>query len=61
MEVAGHGVASHGGADNRFGGKRNSPAMVANRGRGFVLRVRNKLVEQAEASIYRGRLRGGRI
>ena len=57
MEVAGHGVASHGGADNRFGGKLNSPSMVANRRRGVVLWVRNKLAEQAGAFIYRDQQR----
>jgi hypothetical protein len=39
----------------------NSPAMVPNRGRGAVHWVRNKLVEQAGASIYNGQQRWLRI
>jgi hypothetical protein len=37
LEMAGHSATSHGGADNRFGGKQNSPTMVANRGQGWML------------------------
>jgi hypothetical protein len=38
-----------------LGEERNSPAMVANRRRGLVLRLRNNLAKQVEASIYRER------
>jgi hypothetical protein len=52
LEVAGHDAASHDGADNRFGGKRNSLAVVANRGQGLALWLRIKLTELAVHSIY---------
>jgi hypothetical protein len=52
LETAGHGATSHGGADNRFGGKQNSLTMVANRGQRWMLWLRDNLAELAAPSIY---------
>jgi hypothetical protein len=52
LETAGHGATSQGGADNRFGGKQNSPTMVANRGHGWMLWLHDNLAELATPSIY---------
>jgi hypothetical protein len=52
LRMADHGGVSHGGDFDRFGEIPNSGAMVGNRWRGAVLGVRNKLMEQARASIY---------
>jgi hypothetical protein len=53
--MVGHGEVSHGGATDRFGRNPNSWATVANRGRGAVLWMRNKLTEHVENSIYSDR------
>jgi hypothetical protein len=50
--MAGHSGMSHGGAATDLGENPNSLVMVANLGRGAVLWVRNKLAEQAGATIY---------
>jgi hypothetical protein len=42
-----------GGADDQFGGNRNSTAIVANQSSELVSRVHDNMVKQSGASIYR--------
>jgi hypothetical protein len=59
--MAGHSEMTHDGDFGPFGEIPNSRATVANRGRGAVLWVHNKLAEHAEHSIYSDRSSVSRI
>jgi hypothetical protein len=52
LEVAGHDTRLMVAQPTYLGEERNSPAMVANRGQGLTLWLRNKLMELVVHSIY---------